>query len=182
MSPIVSGNHEEVLACANPTVSQWQRLASTDRQSANFSPLLSSLIAQDNSSSTTMLFDADAEVILDIMDQVSFAFSSKTTTYVAPFTQVLRDGKIPKEHVCDTIYKMRKLAYSSGTVPARYKVDPQSLSMETDPIAWGAFANVRKGRLDNKVVAVRTPRIDQKTDKDELRKVCVLSNRLFGFY
>ena len=180
MSPIVFGNHKEVLPGANPTVSQWQRLASMDRQSANFSPLLSSLISQDDRSSKMKLCRADAKVTLDIMDQASSTFSLKTTAYVAPSTQVLRDCKVPKEHMCDTIYAMRKLAYSSGEVPARYQIDPQSLSVETALIACGAFADVRKGRLGHRVVAVRTPRVDQKTDENELKKVCVISKRLFG--
>lgn len=67
---------------------------------------------------------------------------------------------------------MRKLAYSSGQVPARYQVNRQSLSVEEDVIACGAFADVRKGKLGDRAVAIRTLRMDQKTDKIESKKVC----------
>lgn len=67
---------------------------------------------------------------------------------------------------------MRKLAYNSGQVPARYQVNRRSLSVETALIACGAFADVRKGKLGDKVVAIRTLRIDQQTDKDDSEKVC----------
>lgn len=101
---------------------------------------------------------------------------------VVPFTQVFRDGKIPKEHTCDIIYIMRKLAYNSGKLPARYQVNRESLSVETAVIACGAFADVRKGTLGDKVVAIRTLRISQQTDKNESEKVCVASSWLSGRY
>lgn len=66
---------------------------------------------------------------------------------------------------------MRKLAYSSGQVPARYQVNQQSLRVETALIAGGAFADVRKGTLGDKAVAVRTLRIDCQTDRTESTKV-----------
>ena len=54
----------------DPIASQWQRLASMDRQSPDFSSLLSSLITGTNRSSTTKLRGDDAKVTLDALDQV----------------------------------------------------------------------------------------------------------------
>ena len=114
---------------------------------------------------------ADAKVALDVMDQVSFTCSAKTVTHVASSTQVFKDDKIPREHKCDTIYTMRKLAYSSGQVPASYQIDRGSLNMEMAVIACGAFADVRKGKLGERAVAIRTLRVDQQLDKSESEKV-----------
>ena len=77
---------------------------------------------------------------------------------------------------------MRTLAYNSGQVPPGYQVDQGSLSVDTDVIANGAYADVRIGKLGDKVVAVRTLRIDRQTDLYEARKVCVPSDELFCGY
>lgn len=66
---------------------------------------------------------------------------------------------------------MRLLAYESGQVPPRYQVDPHALNVEATVIANGAYADVRKGRLGNRAVAIRTLRIDQRTNADNVRKV-----------
>ena len=71
---------------------------------------------------------------------------------------------------------MRSLAHDSSQVPPRYQVDPHSLSVEGTVIANGAFAQVRKGRLGGKTVAVRTLIIDRQTEPLDVLKVCVLPN------
>jgi len=175
MLPAVPNDPPEVISDTSLIVSRWQRLASMDRQSPDFPPLLSSLTADGNRSSTTGLRGDNARVTLNMIDEVSSAFAGKATTYVTPSAQVLRDGKIPGQYERDTLCTIRTLAYNSGQVPPRYQVDRKSLSMETHAvIANGAFADVRKGRLGDKMVAVRTLRIDRQTDRDEAQKVCVV--------
>lgn len=71
---------------------------------------------------------------------------------------------------------MRRLAYNSGQVPASYQVDRNSLSREPAVIANGSFAEVRKGKLKDKVVAIRTLRIDRKNGGDDSQKVRVISS------
>ena len=66
-------------------VSQWQQLASIDKNSPGFFPLLSELAARANRSKTVKLRGHNARVILGIMDDVSLRFSEEDTAYVAPY-------------------------------------------------------------------------------------------------
>jgi len=178
ISPVASNDASE-----SPIVSQWQHLASMDRQSPDFLPLLSALTAGADRPSTTALRDNGAEIALGAMDDVSYPFSVKTIAYAAPFSQLFMDGKIPSENKRDTLSTMRTLAYSSGQIPSRYQVNRCSLKEEAGVIANGAFADVRKGRLGGQTVAIRTLRVDQsKTNHSETRKVRVASASFFGMH
>jgi hypothetical protein len=172
ISPPAPNDPSEDSPDMNPIVSQWQRLASMDGLSHEFLPLLSSLIIGTNRSSTTNLRGDDAKITLGALDDVSYSFSTKTMTYVVPSAQVFMDGKIPGEYERGTLRVMRTLAYNSGQVPPRYQVNLRVFSMEPDVFAHGGYADVRKGRLGDKVVAVKTLRIDRKTDTHDARKVC----------
>ena len=74
---------------------------------------------------------------------------------------------------------MRTLAYNSGQVPSRYQVDRQSLRVDSQVVASGAFAEVREGRLGDMVVAVRTLLTGRQTDHREVQKVCITSDYSF---
>lgn len=124
-----------------------------DWRSPSFLPLLSSLTTGNNRSSTIELSGVDAENTLSTMDKV------------------LRDEKVPGEYRRDTICAMRKLAYNSGQIPPRYQVNRNSLSSEEGVFANGTFADIRRGSLNNKAVAIRTLRIDLKTDNNKSKKV-----------
>ena len=71
---------------------------------------------------------------------------------------------------------MWSLAYESSQVPSRYQVNPGTLSVEESVIASGAYTDVRKGRLGDRTVAVKTLRIGNQIDFHDAQKVCVLSN------
>ena len=77
-----------VLPSVHPIVSRWQRLASMDRQSSDFLPLLLSLTTGANRSSTTALRDDDAKITLSTLDQVSHPFfgreNGQVVTYIMP--------------------------------------------------------------------------------------------------
>ena len=75
----------------------------------------------------------------------------------------------------DLYYLTRRLARNSGKIPARYQVDRDSLNREPTVIANGFFADVRKGKLGDKVVAVRILKVNRETSGDSSRKVCVVS-------
>lgn len=180
--PVASDDPREDQPDVNRIVSRWQDLASMDQQSPDFLPLLSSLTTGDHRSPTINLCGADARDTLSIMDEVSLIFSAKAITHIVPSVQVLRTGKIPSEHGRNTLHTMRKLAYNSGQVPPRYQVNRLSLSSEADVVASGSFADVRRGRLDNRAVAIRTLRVDQTTNSNQHQKVCVRSGWLSGNY
>ena len=61
----------EVPPIHDPIVSKWQRLASMDRQSPDFLPLLSTLTTGDSRSSTINLQDENARIVLGALDEVS---------------------------------------------------------------------------------------------------------------
>ena len=170
----------EVRSDMSPIVLRWQHLASMDRQSPDFLPSLASLAAERDRSSTTALRGDDARATLSLIDEVSLTLAVKAITYVTRSAQVLRDDDIPGKHRSDALCTMRTLAYNSGQIPSHYQADRQSLSVEAHIIASSAFAEVRKGRLGDKTVAVRVLRIDRQTDLNDARKVCTAFNSLTG--
>jgi len=160
----------------------WKHLASMDRQSPDFLPLLITLTAAANRPLMTTLRDDDARITLSAMDEVSYSFSVKAITYVVPFAQLFRDGKIPSEHNRDALSAMRMLAYSSGQIlpPPRYQVNQHSLRVGANVIADGAFSDIRKGTLGGKTVAIRTLRVGPWADCSKAQKVRVASNQFSG--
>lgn len=72
---------------------------------------------------------------------------------------------------------MRTLAHDSSKVPSRYKIEPHTLSMG-EVFATGNFAEVRKGMLGGKTVAVKTPRVDRQTSPRDI-KVLLAPNHPF---
>ena len=66
---------------------------------------------------------------------------------------------------------MRALAHDSSQVPPRYQVEPDTLSVESGVIASGASADIRKGRLGDKTVAVKTLRTCGKINPHDVQKV-----------
>ena len=164
----------------DPIVFQWQRLASMNRQAPDFPSLLSSLITGTNRSSTAELRGDDAKITLDSLDQVGFSFvvarkRSGSNLYRAS-RQVFRDGEIPNECKRGTLSVMRALAHDSGQVPPRYQIESHTLSVEGDAIDGGGSSDVRKGRLESKIVAVKTLR----SRNIEAQKVRDAPNHFFG--
>lgn len=143
-----SPSAQEVLP-SNPTVILWQRLASTDPQSPDFSSLLSSLMVNDRRSPTVRLADVNARTTLSVMDEI------------------LQDEEISVAQAHGILYTMRMLAHNSGQVPPRYQIDRNSLNREVDVVASGAYAEIRKGSLNDKLVAIKTLRMDRKVGRKE---------------
>ena len=69
-SPGTPNDSPEILPIVDPIASGWQRLASMDRHSPDFLPLLSILAAKDNQSSTIKLRGEDARIALSALVEV----------------------------------------------------------------------------------------------------------------
>ena len=63
---------QTLIPSVDPIASKWQQLASTDQQSPDFLPLLSSLTTGANRSLTIRLRGDDAKIALGALDEVSF--------------------------------------------------------------------------------------------------------------
>ena len=74
-SPAPSHPSEEDM---DPITSQWQRLASMERQSPDFLPLLLSLVRGTDRSSTMKLRGDDAKATLGALDEISTSAVSST--------------------------------------------------------------------------------------------------------
>jgi len=179
-SPAPNDTPEVLPDTVDPIVSQWRRLASMDRQSPDFPSLLSSLITGTNRSSTIKLRSHDAKITLDALDQVgcSLAIAREWSSgnLYRTTRQVFRDGEIPNECGRGTLSVMRALAHESCQVPPRYQIEPHTLSVEGDAIDGGGSSDVRKGRLGNKIVAVKTLR----SRNIDAQKVCDAPSYFFG--
>jgi hypothetical protein len=67
---------------------------------------------------------------------------------------------------------LRKLAGNTGQLPDSYLIRKDGdYKVEERIFACGGFADVRKGRLANRTVAVKTIRIAQDMDIFKIRKV-----------
>ena len=77
---------------------------------------------------------------------------------------------------------MRTLAYDSCQVPPRYQVEPGALSIESRVIAGGGFSDIRRGRLDDTIVAVKTLRNRVGVDPNDIRKVGIVVDFLSRVY
>ena len=75
---------------------------------------------------------------------------------------------------------MQKLAYNSGQVPPRYQVIPGTLSVEGSVITGGAFSDIRRGKLGEKTVVVKTLRTCWESDPQDAQKVCFVPRYFFG--
>lgn len=90
--------------------------------------------------------------------------------------QVFTNGDIPNECKRGTLSVMRALAHDSGQVPPRYQIEPHTLSVEGNTIDGGGSSDVRKGRLGDKIVAVKT----LKSRNIDAQKVCNAPKYFFG--
>ena len=77
---------------------------------------------------------------------------------------------------------MRTLAYESCQVPSHYQVKPGTLSIESDVIASGGFSDIRRGRLGDTIVAVKTLRKRPGVDPNDIRRVRIVVDFLPGMY
>lgn len=143
----------------DPVTGGWLLFASMDRQSPDFLPLLSSLVEKTDHPSIAKLQGNDAEVTLGILVEVGHSLAVERelpdNEQRCIICQLLRESKIPIEYERNTRSIMRMLAYNSGQVPLRYRVRPGTLSMEGNVVARGGSSEIRKGRLGDKVVAVK---------------------------
>ena len=162
----------ETLNDVDPVVSEWLRLASMDRQSPDFLPLLSSLVENGDHAPTVKLQDKDARTVLGVLVEVRCLHATERESpgneRRCPIRQVLREGKIPIKSERDTRKVMRTLAYDSGQIPLCYRVLPGTLSVEGGVVARGGSSEVREGRLGEKAVAVKILR----PNKGDASKVC----------
>ena len=152
-------------------VSEWLRLASMDRQSPDFLPLLSSLVEKGDHAPTVKLKDIDARTALGVLVEVHRSPATERElprNERFPIHQVLREGRIPIESERDTRKVMRTLAYNSAQIPLCYRVLPDTLSVEGDVVAVSRSAEVREGKLGDKAVAVKIARLIQ----GDAPKVC----------
>ena len=74
---------------------------------------------------------------------------------------------------------MRKLAGNSRQVPSRYQVEPCTLTVDGGVIAGGSFSDVRRGKLGERTVAVKTLRATQGSDPQDIQKVRLFASKHF---
>ena len=78
---------------------------------------------------------------------------------------------------------LRKLAGSTGRVPDSFLVSKgDDYQVEKGIFACGGFADVRRGKLSKKVVAVKTIRTAQDSDMSKIRKVGTIVDVQPKFY
>ena len=150
-----------------------------NQQSPDFLPLLSTLIAGDNRSSTIKLRGDDAKIVLGAIDEVGCPFAVAgewlDSDLRCTIRQAFRDGRIPSKYERGTRSAMRALAHDSSQVPPRYQVEPGALTVESGVVAGGASSDIQKGRLGNKTVAIKTLKTCREINPGDVQKVRIVS-------
>ena len=86
--------------------------------------------------------------------------------------QALRSGILHGKLAQHSFRMLRKLAENTGRVPDSYLIDRDAVyHVEEKLFASGGFADVRKGRLGKKEVAVKTIRIAPDMNVSKIRRV-----------
>jgi hypothetical protein len=167
-------------------LSQWQHLGSLDPTSRDYVELLGSLVDVEGNRKAALKFtDSDAGVVINIIGDVrsrAILDRASTTTYTSVGYQVLKRGNLDSNLAGHTFCMLRKLAGNTGRLPDSYLVSEDLDYQVEEPIfACGGFADVRKGKLAEKVVAVKTIRIAQDSNMSRIRKVGVIMSVRSGF-
>jgi len=74
---------------------------------------------------------------------------------------------------------MRALAHDSCQVPSRYQVKPDALSVESEILISSASSDIRRGRLGDMMVAVKTLRTWGKIGPSDAQKVRAVPKLFF---
>ena len=94
----------------------------------------------------------------------------------------MKSGRLQKKFAHHCFIVLRKLAGNTGRLPDSYLVsNGADYQVEERIFACGGFADVRKGILNKKVVAVKTIRLAQDSDLPKVRKVGIIVRIRFRF-
>ena len=156
-------------------LSQWQRLDKLDPTSQNYVELLEKLIdIERNRKLTLELTGGDAGAVINILDRVGLFHQLYSLIYallIGVERQALRSGVLKNGLANHSFSVLRKLAGNTGKLPYSYSLGKRADYQVGSIFASGGFADVRKGTLAKKPVAVKTIRIMQDMDISKVRKV-----------
>ena len=119
----------------------------------------------------------DAATVINTIDKVSrtqqlMPTATTHTSVLLPATKLLRENQLPPTTKLHAFKLIRKLAGASRQVPKSYLVSTFTrYKVEKGIIASGAFADIRKGRLNGMDVAVKTLRTSPMDNTDILHEV-----------
>ena len=167
-------------------LSQWQHLGLLDPTSRDYVELLGTLVDVEGNRKLALNFtDNDAGIVINIIGDVRSHATldhASTTTYTSFGYQALGCGDLHSKLAGRAFCMLRKLAGNTGRLPDSYLVSENDDYQVEEPIfACGGFADVRKGKLAEKVVAVKTIRIAQDSNMSRIRKVGVIMSVRSGF-
>ena len=169
-------------------LTQWRRLGSLDPKSRNHIELLKTLVDIEGHRNVALKFtDDDAGIVINAIGDVSpcctIVGTSPTAYRPSADIQALRGGGLQDKLACHTFFMLRKLAGKTGQVPDSYLVGQDvDYQVEKTIFACGGFADVRRGRLAGKTVAVKTIRTALDSDLSKIRKVGIIAGVRSWFY
>lgn len=135
-------------------LSQWSHLRTLDPKSHDYIELLKRLVdVEANRHLALGLTGKDAGIVIDTIDKG------------------LRGGTLQPKVAHHSFSLLRKLVANTGQLPVSYSVNNGArFRVEEKIFACGGFADVRKGKLNKRTVAVKTIRIAQDTNITKIRK------------
>jgi hypothetical protein len=165
-------------------LSQWRRLDTLDPKSHTYARLLKRLVdVQENRILALEFTDGDASAVVNIIDGVS-SFNRLCLYYCTPYSsaiqnQALRGNVLHSKLARHSFSMLRKLAGNTAQLPYSYLVSQDAdYRVEETIFACGGFADVRRGTLAKRPVAVKTIRIAQDRDVSKIRKVSAIMRKL----
>ena len=182
--PLPSSNHPDpqlVRPDRQTILAHWQRLGTLIPRSHDYSELLRRLVDIEANRSLALEFiDNDASIVINAIGEVgsfcpSCLNSSLLPTCASAHHQALRTNVLQSKLAHHSFSMLRKLAGKTGQLPVNYLVSEDAdYQVEATILASGGFADVRKGKLGKRAVAVKTIRIAQDVDIFKIRKVSTL--------
>ena len=187
--PIPSPNHPDtqlVRPDRQTILAQWQQLGALVPRSHDYAQLLRRLVdVEANRNLALELIDDDASIVINAIGEVSSFCppclnSSHLPTCASIHHQALRTSMLQSNLAHHSFSLLRKLAGKTGRLPVKYLVSKDAdYQVEATIFASGGFADVRKGKLGKRAVAVKTIRVAQDGDIFKIRKASTLPRAPF---
>ena len=160
-------------------LSKWKTLKNLEP--INHQQLALLVNVEENRKIALQFGGKDAIVVIDAIDKVrptnrtdkprrdgSYMTSDSPSTFKA-----LKQIEGPNKTRSNAFKVLRKLAGNTRQVPKSYLIGRWTrYTVKEEIIASGGFADVREGRLGDRVIAVRTIRVSLQTNIDDTHKVC----------
>jgi hypothetical protein len=171
-------NRHRVSANQRTILSRWKHL--NNLESINHQQLAPLVNVEENRNFALVFREKDAIVVINAIDKVRLIDTTRNPATLAHKQRLkflrfkaLKQVEGPDKTRSNALKLLRRLAGNTRQVPKSYTIGRWTrYTVREEIIAGGGYADVREGRLGHRVIAIKTLRVSQETNIDDLHKVC----------